>query len=482
METVLPSQTCSESFQLDKDSTVRERRRVLMLAHEFPPQGGGGVYRTLRFVRYLGEFGWTPVVITTASPPNTNGEELLSDLPPETTVVRVRPWSVPKMLRRLRGAPNIGRAASTQGRERDVDGSQVTNGSTVGGETKRSLLKRLRRTVRCSLELSCCTPDEKIWWGVPAVTRGLRTIRKFRCDVIYSTGPPHSSHLIGAMLKRLTGLPLVLDFRDPWSEDPWMMGDVNPWGRRLLPWIERRALVAADRVVLNTARLHEAFMRRYPDLSDKFLTITNGYDPAILEDLGECVSKNSDSFGTSPARFCHTGGLYGPRDPSTLIAVIADLIAEGRELCFHQIGSGTHCSTAKKIADERGIASHVLIDGFMPHEEMLARARECDFGVIVQPNTQTQVPGKLFEMLALRKPILALTGDGATADIIRKYNVGVVAAPHDRALIRHAVVTLLERCQEFEESPGWTAALRDFNGRTLTESLSTILNEFIAKN
>ena len=432
--------------------------RILMLARFFPPNSAVAVHRIRRFVRHLPENGWSPVVVTHG----TDGSDADAWLPDGAIVKRCHRWISKER-------------TSASGTSQDVVTSNEAN-TVQATETSQSKWMLYVRHLRDALAR---TPDKEIWWALAAAFAGRRLARTCRADAIYSTGPPHSTHLAGYLIRRLTRLPWVVDFRDPWARRPWGRKPINPWGQHLDPWLERICVRSADRVILNTELMAEEFRRHYAQLDPaKFVAIPNGWDDETAAAIEQVRQERDQPVQRSDGtlRICHPGSLYGKRDPRPLVDAIANLSKEGHDISFEQIGNCSPAFDLPSIARRHGVSDRVQVHAPVPHDDILRRMTECDVLLLLQPGTKTQVPGKLFEMLLTGKPILALTEEGATADLVQGYSLGAVARSDDPAAIAEAIRQCAQLAGSSDKSRR-TAALEDFDGRTLTGRLAGVFDE-----
>jgi glycosyltransferase involved in cell wall biosynthesis len=446
---------------------------VLFFAYAYPPAQSAGIFRTLRFVRYLRDFGWTPLVLT-ARPESLHHKRFdpaLDDWTPIGTVVErtavLRPVS--RALDKLKTASaRIGAhpAAITS------PGRSINSSSSIANKPgRRSRFRRMLALVEESLS----TPDGQIGWTLPAIQAALRMIRKHRPKVLYSTGPPHSSHLIALLVKVLTGIPLVIDFRDPWARCEWLS---EPAKVRdcVNPWLERICVTQSDFVILNTAALREQLCHAYDKtLHSKFAVLPNGYDPALRDRAEALLEADAHSPNGVRLRLCHPGTVYGRRNLRPLIDAIGLLKESQDKVALEQVGLVDADQELANEIQSRHLSDVVTLLGRQPHDVTLQRMAAADAFVLIQPDTSVQVPGKLYEMLPFRKPILAITGKGETADLITDYRLGVVASPGSHEHIAAAIQRLAQLI-EAEYDFGWQKALEVFEGRKLTGDLAAILN------
>jgi len=447
-----------------------------MLAYHFPPLASAGVFRPLRFVRYLPEFGWPPIVLT-ALPENENERQdfsLMDKVPPGVTVVRTGLWQ-PEA--RIRSWLRFGRRPERVASHTLAAVPSISPARDTPPDGLRGMMRGLARNVH---DLAFMTPDDRVWWMGPAVAAAMRLVREYRPRVLFTTGPPHSIHLIGLVLKRLTGLPLVIDFRDPWSRRPWGKKPRNPWGQRLLGHLERLCVRYADRVILNSHNLGRDFRKHYGARhAQKFTVIPNGYDPEMLHVVEQLAAGMGQNRKGGPLRLCHPGSLYRRRDPRPILAAVKQLVDRGRPVIFEQIG---HCESAAEVqsfVERNRLDEHVRMEGPVPHENIIRRMAAADVLMVVQPENALQVPGKLFEMMMFRKPIVALADEGETAEIVEKYHLGAVARSNDAG----AIAACIERAGELSAARcrenGWASALAAYDGRQLTGDLAEVFCELV---
>ena len=448
-------------------------RRVLMIAPYFPPVMTAGTFRTVRFVKYLPEFGWESVVLTVDAS-EAEAAAALEQFSHPPTVVRVAKPSPPGVLSRLRRPK---RSAAQHNGEKAAAATLLQDAPRPQGAIRRRLISLLRNAWCLATE----TPDKDRSWVRPAVRSGRRAVRQYNPEVIYTTGPPHSVHLIGLALKRLTGLPWVADFRDPWARRPWGPKERNPWGQRLWPWLERRCVRAADRVILNTDRMADDFRNYYRKLDrDKFVSIPNGCDPELAEHVDRLLAEQPTERTDNFIHLCHAGSLYRKRDPRPLIDAIGLLRDRGIHVRFEQIGHCDRQFDLESYAAQRGLAAHVRLEPQQPHDQVLHRMAEADMLALIQPDTDTQVPGKLFEMLLFRKPILAIADHGAVADLINTFDLGSVAAQRPGEIADTLQEVVASRLNGRECGTGWIEARSAFDGNSLTGRLAAAFDGLAA--
>jgi glycosyltransferase involved in cell wall biosynthesis len=378
--------------------TTREsQRRVLFLAYLFPPTGGGGVQRSLKFVKYLPDSGWTPTVLTVRPIAYyVYDPDLLKELPPEVEIVRTE--SVDPL--RLTAALSPKRLRL---------GSHARTGRSTIAEGSR--LVKLYRQVRRLLFF----PDAQAGWMPFAITAGAKALRRNRVSVIYSPGAPYSSALVAYMLSAMSGIPYVVDFRDGWTDDMYNVPPtrLHRWAHRSL---ERLVVTKAAAVCVYGEWLAQRLAKRYPAISERIVTIPNGFDPADLQGI-EPAPKRS-----TVRRIVYSGSLFAHHREvfATFLDALKQLPAQ--ELArVELLIVGNVYEEAVHDVMRTGLKDRVHFCGYVGHAVALSYLLSADASLLlVRRGDVASVTGKVFELLMVGKPIIALAErDGECARILR---------------------------------------------------------------
>lgn len=381
-------------------------RSVLLVTYYFPPAGGAGVQRTLKFTRYLPDSGWRPVVLTPREDADfpVRDPSLAGEVPPSAEVVRTPILEPYEVYRRLTGR---------------TGGSLDVASMTTSGRT--SFTERLSEWVRSNVFI----PDARMGWRRPAVSVGLRAIAAFRPEAIVSSAPPYTTHLIGLDLHRRTGLPWIADFRDSWVD--WhTAARRRGLARRIELGMEGAVLREATRVVTVSEGVAADLASRHRGVrDDRWRWLPNGYDPHDLDGV------DGDREGV-PADEClltYTGTLYGPRNPEALVAALEALHADG-----HPAAGAITVRLVGRIADDirsrieaSPVAGRFRFLDYVDHRRSIALARGSDVLLLIVdqvPQAAGILTGKLFEYLGLRRPVLALADDGEATAMIARAGAG----------------------------------------------------------
>lgn len=369
-----------------------------MIAYHFPPlAGSSGIQRTLRFVRYLPEFGWQPLILT-AHPRayERTSTDQLTDVDPSVPVTRAAAFDTARHL-------------------------------AIGGRYPGFLAR----------------PDRWVSWWPAGVAAGLAMIARHKPDLIWSTYPIATAHMIGASLNRLTGIPWVADFRDPMAQEDY---PTDPLTWKSFKRIEERAVERATLCTFTTPGAVRYYSNRYPHAADRLINIENGYDEETFEGF------EADPTPLNPGRITllHSGIVYpSERDPTQFLHAVKHLIASGRlrsdQICL-RFRASMHDDLLLGIITSLGIQDCVEILPPIPYREALSEMMRADVLLIMQAsNCNDQIPAKLYEYLRAGRPILALTDkSGDTAEVLRRSGISAIAPLDSSEHIAEQLLHVLE--------------------------------------
>lgn len=422
------------------------QKSILVISYYYAPTENPGTRRVEAFVRYLPQYGYRPVVLTTSSyGALANDEERLVFRAPD--MMDVGRW----LARRVRRAQ-----------------------PAALGERLPPILtpdSRLTRVLEKTL-----IPDVHIGWLPGAVLRGRQLLRAGTFRALFSSSLPLSVHLVALALKRLSGFPWIADFRDGWTFEPPDPATLSSPARlRIERALERAVVLGVDRVVTVNQVLADDLRRRYPTANVG--VVSNGYDSAEIATLRPHTKGKR-------LRIVHTGALARSRSHTRVSGLLAALdrlqqtrssVLTDLETCF----IGNLGTTERKALACNGCQSYITVEGPIPHRETLQRQVEADVLLLITaPNAASVTTSKLFEYLASGRPILALTGRSAAA-LVEEFNAGIVVAPDDVDGICRALEWFYDRWRANDLPTRVDPRVQRFDRRNLTGELAKVFDTLI---
>ncbi|NVD96912.1 glycosyltransferase [Massilia sp. BJB1822] len=408
-------------------------KRVLMIAYHYPPmRGSSGIQRTLKFSQYLPQQGWQPLVLSAHPRAYANsGGDQMREIPAEAVVQRA-----------------------------------------FALDTSRHLAWRGRYLGWLAL------PDRWVSWCLGAVPAGLRMIRKYRPQVIWSTYPIASANLIALCLHRMTGLPWIADLRDPMTDVDYPS---DPLTRKVYRWIEKQTVKHCTVAVCTTPGAIKTYETRFPEIpASRFALIENGYDEENFADAGALAAQAAPAQGR-PFTLIHSGIIYpSERDPVPLFEALAELQAQGRidaQRLRVVLRATAHDEYLAGLIARYGIGDLVGLAPHIAYRDALSEMLTADALLVLQAtNCNHQIPAKLYEYLRARRPILALTDSiGDTAAALRQAGIDTIAPLDSKEGIMQGLMRFLELAQTGKAPLASEEAIAANSRRARTGELGQLL-------
>lgn len=436
---------------------TKNHKKVLIITYYWPPSGGSGVQRWVKFVKYLRNFGWEPIIYTPSNPEFPEIDEgLINEIPNDIEVLTHTIWEPYHLYKKFVG----------------IDSDARLKTGIVQEKTNPSFTKKLSVWVRGNFFI----PDARKFWIKPSIKFLSDYLSKHSVDAIVSNGTPHSLHLIALDLKQRFNIPWLADFRDPWTNIDFFNDlMLTPWANRKHHSLERKVLLNADCVTVTSSGTKKDFHDSYPD--SKIEVITNGYDHTDFKDLD--VSKDEQFI------IAHIGVLMPSRNHPFFWDVLMELINEDADFSQHfklrLIGSVDQ-SILEEI-EHRNLQSHVEHIPHVPHAhipEQLSRAHLLLLIIRNAQNQDTILPGKIFEYLATERPVISIGPKGSDSDkILLDTNAGQTFSRGDAQELKAALRKEFERYRNNESSNHTTSNIKEYSREHLTQRLSEVLNDII---
>lgn len=412
-------------------------KKVLIVANSFPPMGGAGVQRSVKFVKHLRKFDYEPVVLTRKMEKiEVRDETFLKDIPKGVKVFRTKAF----------------------------EPTELTGVLRIPGKVINKFL----------------IPDGRRLWAESSKKTAVELMKKENIDYIYTTSAPYSSHLLGLYVKRqMPEVKWIVDFRDEWTNNPYTLDNpYSAWRTKKEKKMEHAVLTEADALITNTPVMRDNFLKNHGIKGDNFYVIPNGYDE---EDFAGYDKKPvvNDKF-----TMVYTGALYGRRKPDTFFEALRQLVKEneidGNKVHVKLFGN-YYKDRLQKVIDDFDVTDQIEIVGYVPHDVCIKEQMGSDALVLIEGTgrgAEAFYTGKIFEYMNTGRPVLAMLPEkGVAADLVRESNIGIVADTDNveqiKANIKQYYVAWEKGELTFEPKQ---EVVERYERKRLTEKLAEVFN------
>ena len=425
-----------------------EQNKILIITYYWPPAGGPGVQRWLKFVKYLPDFGIQPVVYIPENPTYPIVDEaLLSEVSNQAIIIRnkiVEPYQWASYLSKNK--------------------SKKISSGIIPNKRKQSVLEQFLLWIRGNIFI----PDARVLWVKPSVKFLEKYISENGITTIITSGPPHSLHLIGLELKRKLNIKCVADFRDPWTTIGYHKAlKLSNFAANKHKELEHKVLNCADLILVTSPTTRTEFKQI---TSNPIEIITNGYD---VEKIGNQILDRKFSLA-------HIGSFLSERNPRILWESISELIRENPTFASHfqlkLIGA-----VSQEVIDAIALfqlQNYVINLGYVSHDEAIIQQKKSQVLLLIEINsedTKSIIPGKLFEYMVSERPIIGIGPKGSDfAEIITDTNTGIFVDYSEKDKLKNVIATYFKQFLE-GELKSHAVGLQKYSRRNLTEKLANLL-------
>ncbi|MFL0352727.1 glycosyltransferase family 4 protein [Xanthomarina sp. GH4-25] len=424
------------------------KTKVLIIAYYWPPAGGPGVQRWLKFVKYLPEFGVEPIVYVPSNPSYPIIDDtLLEDVSEDITIIKQpikEPYKFAGFLSKSK--------------------SQTISKGIIPKKKQQTPIEKLMLFVRGNFFI----PDARKSWIRPSVQYLDTYINDYNIKTIITTGPPHSLHLIGMELQKRAGVRWIADFRDPWTTIGYHKQlKLTKFAKQKHKNLEKKVLQSADQVIVTS----QVTKKEFSNITNKPISvITNGYD--------------RNSVGTPPLdkkfTIAHIGSLLSKRNPEVLWQVLKELVAEhadfAKDFELHFIGSVSE-EVLDSLKNNR-LSNYINNHSYVTHNKAIEFQRKSQVLLLIEidsEETKCIIPGKLFEYMVSNRPILAIGPQASDIEnVIKETNTGSYFNYQDHDAIKNTLLNFYKAYQD-GSLQSHAIGLQKYNRKTLTETLSKLI-------
>lgn len=402
---------------------MKDTKRVMLITSVFPPSWGAGVHRVSKFYKYLPAFGYLPIVLTT----NEDSYGVID---------RSTDYSFDKE-RIIRLSVINWRTFSKKTGIIMTNDDWTLKGPGVGKKSRYGVARLLR-----SIYTLFSIPDDRMLWIPMAIIKGYWMLRKHRVKLLYSTSPHHSCHMVALFLNWITGIPWISDFRDPWVGNPFSSGQFR-FHRVVEKFLERQIVRYSAKVISVSEPITQELKKRYPEVpSRKFDVLPNSFDPDDFVGL-EVSSKDTPSkFNIS-----HAGTFYGNRSPGSFLKALTRLLEQRPDWKDHLEVSfiGSMPQNREDLMLLHSLRDVVKFIPYLSYKDMLKFLKRSTILLLIPGPGKGTVTGKVFDYLALRKPILLLSqGNTELENILKKTRNGTIVQYGDIEKIAECLILFLK--------------------------------------
>jgi len=427
-----------------------EQKKLLIITYYFPPAGGPGVQRWLKFVKYLPEFNVQPIVYVPENPTYPIVDEaLVSEISDKVIVLKnkiLEPYQLASVFSKNK--------------------TKKISSGIFPPKKKQSFLDKLFLWVRGNVFI----PDARVLWVKPSVSYLEKYIKENNIDTIVTSGPPHSLHLIGLELKQKLGVKWFADFRDPWTTIGYHKSLLlSSYAAKKHKELEYKVLNTADTIIVTSKTTKTEFQA----ITNKPISvITNGYDVENVE------KQTLDEKFT----LAHIGSFLSERNPQFLWESLVELLTEipslKNDLEIKLIGA-----VSQEVLDaiaEFKLGDYLNLLGYVSHHEAIAHQKKSQVLLLIEINsedTKSIIPGKLFEYMVSNRPIIAIGPQGSDfADIIKETNTGVFFDYSEKTKLKSVILDFYNQFLEGKLHANGVG-LQQYSRKNLTKQLVQLINE-----
>ena len=426
-----------------------EQKKLLIITYYWPPAGGPGVQRWLKFVKYLPDFGVQPIVYIPENPTYPIIDEALVSEVSDKAIILKHKIFEPYQLAGIFSKKQTKKISS----------------GIIPNQKKQTFLEKILLWVRGNLFI----PDARKYWIKPSVECLKKYIKENKIDTIVTSGPPHSLHLIGLQLKNDLKINWLADFRDPWTTIGYHKAlKLSSYAAKKHKVLEKKVLTTADTIIVTSKTTKNEFQAI---TNQPIEVITNGYD---VENIPR--QKLDEKFTMS-----HIGSFLSDRNPAILWEVLSELVSEN-EIFATRFQLNLIGKVSQEIIDSISnfkLSNYCNLVGYVSHNEAIIFQKKSQILLLIEinsPETKSIIPGKLFEYMVSERPIIAIgPKESDFAEIITTTNTGVFFTYDEKERLKKTILANFELYLEnkFQVYP---VGLQQYSRKSLTEKLVKILN------
>ncbi|MDU3526883.1 glycosyltransferase [Clostridium sp.] len=454
------------------------KKNILYIAYFFPPLGGSGVQRTLKFIKYLPMYNKLPLVVTVEEGHNfAYDEEMIKEVPDEVKIYRSNSGESLWLRKQIEGFNklliSVKKNVNSKNQKKIIANENIINKEKVSNSNMT-----IKDRIFQYLEYNYYVPDTKIRWYKNAIKDIVnRVLKEEKVDLIFSTSYPYTDHLIGLEIKKRTNKPWVVDLRDPWVGNKFIYDRYDEKRKAKEIELEAEVIKYADKVINVTEDITNMYIERYPEYKEKFITITNGFD--ISDKVEENIKSKKFIIN-------YSGIVVDGQSPEIFLKAVEELILTNsnfkEDLLVNFTGSIIDKYTY--LFENENIKDNIKINGYKPHDIVLKEMKQSSINLLILPDTEESkgiYSGKIFDYILSEKPILGIMPLGGVAsELINSKKIGIAVEYNDLDAIRNFIEeTYVSWKNDTDLNTSAISICNEFDRINLTKRLSDVFDELM---
>lgn len=441
-------------------------KKVLIIAYYFPPLGWSGVQRTLKFVKYLRNFGWKPVVVTVGRTKfSVLDESLMEEIPKEIEIIRIDDVKFKDITDKIK----------EKMREYTKYSFDIISDEYLKNQYEKRIDDNFEKLRNLFL-----LPDGNAIWANNVIRKISKKINFKDISVIYTTSSPYSTHIIGYYLKKKYKLPWVTDFRDEWTNNPYYSFNEQDIRYKIERNIEKTLIESSDKIITITPISMNNYISLFNVSKDKVVNITNGYDEEDFNFLLQSTQKHK-------FKIISNGSFYLDISPETFLIAIKNILnkklVDKKNLSIDFIG--TIEEKIKNNIENLGLGDIINYEGYLPHIDSLKKSANANLLLLVVgkgEKVKSVYTGKVFEYLRLKRPILALSpAESVVEKLLNETGCGINVEYDKIDEIEKCILKIYNEWISKSKLVVNESKIKKYERKNLTKKLAEVFNELTTR-
>jgi hypothetical protein len=425
------------------------KKNILIIASNFPPnKRAGGVIRIVKLIKYLPITIWNPIVITTKSKYQNNNDRLYNEISNKCEIYRLPQCDIRIVYQRLK---------------------YLYAKFNLFKIFKKKKKAKISKESKIPISSNFLIPDHLILWAFLSFIKSFFICVLKKIDLIYVTSPSQSGLLVGLCLKKTIKIPLIVDYRDPWTTNPFHIKRVFSFLNKIENKLEFSVLNNADKIIVINVFFIESIIKKFPTIDqNKFEVVPNGFDKDDFKDIKPIVTKKHN--------IVHAGNFYLGRSPVPFLKAFANLIKNNLEFFNNWeltlVGSGNEF---KKDIENLGISNYVNIIGHVSHQEAIGYMLGSKTLLLVPGIGKTTLTGKIFEYIGARKPIFVMGNESAASKLVEDLRIGTTCPEDNLDLLSKSLSAFLKNLDSYNYRDNIEHKINNYDRKVIAETTSNIM-------